>query len=90
MNELSQHVPSYNMTEYSALREFVMKTSLCPLYSFVVKSYDEKLRRIVKALFDKKLLEIEYLPEPILLFDVKKVKLGEASGRSHQENEEKA
>jgi len=86
LSSLVKLVPGYSMKDYSSLRDFVLRTSLCPEYSFATSQLNNDIKNVVSYLCDKKIISTFEAPEKILAFNIKELEIY----GTKQKNQEKA
>lgn len=70
-----QKVPGYTLKDYSAVRDFILKISLCPVYSFAISHLNDDMKIVLRYMFDRKLITTFEAPEKILAFDTRELKV---------------
>jgi len=68
-------IPGYTMKDYSAFRDFVLKISLCPIYSFSTSHLNDEVLTLLTYLLDRRLMSTFEAPERILTFNTKEMKI---------------
>jgi hypothetical protein len=81
---------SYTMSDYSLFREFIMRASLRPTFSFLTGSSDARVRFLIERLVNARILRIDSTDESLLLFNTGAVKVGESYGGTKRKDKEKA
>jgi len=80
---------TYTISDYSLFREFMMRASLRPTFSFLTHQTHEGIRKILDRLVRTRTIRIEPFEESMLLFDTKSVRIGERIGGAKRKDEEK-
>lgn len=75
LDSFVKQVPGYTLHDYSPVRDFVLKISLCPLYSFATSHLTDEIKTVLTYLFDKKLMASFDAPDKILTFNTKELKI---------------
>lgn len=68
---MAKKLPGYSLADYFHLRKFVMKTSIYPVYDFVMKDIPEDMKLSLSYLFDEKILSTFKCSDLVITFNIK-------------------